>query len=254
MAAYPELRGKKAIVTGGTAGIGKSAALSLAEEGVHVVVVGRDKERGRGTEKMLRKWGEQSFYSCCDVQSREQVEATCSETLQRFGKVDILINCAGGFSKFVKVHEYDLQDWDELLNTNLRSAFLFTRILLPAMVERKWGRIINVSSSVALGAPYLTSALYVAAKAGMLGFTRHVAAEVAAHGVTVNATIPGLTLSERIARVMTPELIADREKILPLGRLSSPEEQASAIVFLCSDKASYITGATINTSGGLTWL
>jgi len=122
------------------------------------------------------------------------------------------------------------------------------------MVERKWGRIVNISSSVALGAPYLTSALYVAAKAGMLGFTRHVAAEVAACGVTVNATIPGLTLSERIARVMTPELIADREKAIPLGRLSRPEEQASPIVFLCSDKASYITGATINTSGGLTWL
>jgi NAD(P)-dependent dehydrogenase (short-subunit alcohol dehydrogenase family) len=253
MGTYPELRGKKAIVTGGTAGIGKSTALCLAEEGVDVVVVGRDKQRGQATETMLRKWGDQSFFSCCDVKSNEDVKATCTETLRRFGKADILINCAGGFSKFVKVHEYDIEDWDNLLNTNLRSAFLFTQLLLPAMVERKWGRIINVSSSVALGAPYLTSALYVAAKAGMLGFTRHVAAEVAAHGVTVNATIPGLTLSERIANVMTPEMIADREKIIPAGRLSRPEEQASAIVFLCSDKASYITGATINTSGGLTW-
>ena len=254
MGAYPELIGKKAIVTGGTAGIGKSTALCLAQEGVDVVVVGRDKQRGQATEAMLREWGEKSFFSCCDVKSPEEVKATCDETLRRFGKVDILINCAGGFSRFAKVHEYNVEDWDNLLNTNLRSAFLFTRLLIPAMVERKWGRIINISSSVALGAPYLTSALYVAAKAGMLGFTRHVAAEVAAYGVTVNSVIPGLTLSERIARVMTPEMIAEREKIIPLGRLSAPEEQASAAVFLCSDKASYITGATINTSGGLTWL
>lgn len=253
MGLYPELKGKKAIVTGATAGIGKSIAVLLAGEGVDVAAIGRDRERGGAVEATLRGAGTGSFFARCDVSSPEEVEAAYGEIVGRLGKVDILVNCAGGFPKPARVSEYSVADWDGLLNSNLRSAFLLTRLALPAMVDQKWGRIVNISSGAALSVSYLTSAIYSAAKAGMLGFTRHVAAEVAPYGVTVNATTPGLTLSERIARIYTPEMTQDRLKHVPVGRMAQPEEQAAAVVFLCSDKAAFITGATINVSGGMVY-
>ena len=249
MGAYSELQGKAAIVTGATAGIGKAIALGLGREGVDVVAVGRDQGRGRAVEKMLS--GTRSFFASCDVGRPEEVEVTCALAVDRLGKVDILVNCAGGFPRPLMVTQYSVADWDEMLNVNLRSAFLFTRLVLPGMVEKRWGRIVNIASTAALGVAYLSSALYSAAKAGMLGFTRHVAAEVASHGVTVNATAPGLNRSERIIRIYTPEMTAERVKHIPLGRMSEPEEQAGIVLFLCSDLGAYITGATISVNGGL---
>jgi len=251
MGLYPELKGKKAVVSGATAGIGKSVAILLAGEGVDVAAMGRDAERGSAVEAQLREMGTDSFFARCEISSPEEVDAAYKEAVVRLGRVDILVNCAGGFPRPALVSEYSVADWDGLMNINLRSAFLLTRLALPGMVERKWGRVVNISSGAALTVSYLTSAIYAAAKAGMLGFTRHVAAEVAQYGVTVNATAPGLTLSERIAKIYTPEMTVDRAKHIPMGRLCQPEEQAHTVVFLCSDRAAYITGATINITGGM---
>ncbi len=251
MSSYPELQGKKAIVTGATAGIGKGIALSLGKEGVHVALVGRNQERGKAVENTLGELGTQSFFVPCDVRYPEELEAAHVDIVRRFGKVDILVNCAGIVGRHIKVSEYSVAEWDDNLNSNLRSAFLFTKLVLPGMVEQKWGRIVNISSAVAQGVHYFTSAIYAASKAGMLGFTRHVAMETAAHGVTVNATTPTLTRSERIENMMTPEQITNVVKNIPMGRISEIEEQASVVVFLCSDRASFITGATINVSGGV---
>src|SRR3990170_5624194 len=157
MGAYSELQGKAAIVTGATAGIGKAIALGLGREGVDVVVVGRDQGRGRTVEKMLA--GTRSFFASCDVGRPEEVEATCALAVDRLGKVDILVNCAGGFPRPLLVTQYSVADWDEMLNVNLRSAFLFTRLVLPGMVEKRWGRIVNIASTAALGVAYLSSAL-----------------------------------------------------------------------------------------------
>ena len=248
---YPELRGKKAVVSGATAGIGRSIATLLAGEGADVAAMGRDMERGTAVEAQLREMGTDSFFTCCEVSSPEEVDAAYKDAVDRLGTVDILVNCAGGFPRPALVSEYSVADWDDLMNINLRSAFLLTRLALPGMVERKWGRVVNISSGAALTVSYLTSSIYAAAKAGMLGFTRHVAAEVAQYGVTVNATAPGLTMSERIAKIYTPEMTADRAKHIPMGRLCQPEEQAYTVVFLCSDRAAYITGVTISISGGM---
>ncbi len=251
MGSYPELQERKAIVTGATAGIGKSIALSLGKEGVDVALVGRNQERGEAVENTLRELGTQSFFVRCDVRYPEEMEAAHADIVRRLGKVDILVNCAGIVARHAKVSEYTVAEWDDSLNSNLRSAFLFTKLVLPGMVEQRWGRIVNISSAVAQGVHYFTSSIYAAAKAGMLGFTRQVAMEVAAYGVTVNATTPTLTRSERIESVMTPEQIANVVKNIPVGRISELEEQASVVVFLCSDRASFITGATINVSGGV---
>ena len=253
MGSYLELKGKTAIVTGATAGIGKNIALCLAQEGVDVAAIGRDRERGEIVEKTLRELGTKSFFARCDVISPEEVEATYDETVRRFGRVDILVNCAGGFTKFVKISEHTIDEWDDLIDSNLRSAFLFTRLVVPGMVERRWGRIVNISSTAGQSAmPLLPcSAIYGAAKAGMLGLTRWVAVEVAKYGVTVNATTPGFTHTERADRVLGPEGIMERAKPIPMGRPGEPEEQAWAVVFLCSDRAAYITGTHIDINGGI---
>ena len=251
MGSYPELKGKAAIVTGGGGGICLSIAQGLAQEGVDVALVEKDRELGEAVEKMLRELGTNSFFDLCDIAKSEEVEAAFKGAVRRFGKVDILVNCAGGFGGPKKVTEYTLADWDEIINSNLRSTFLFTQLALPGMVERGWGRIVNISSGSGQSVMWLTSAIYSAAKAGVLGFTRHVAAEVARYGVTVNATAPGLTRSARIARIYPPDLEAERVPRIPMGRMAEPEEQAGIVIFLCSDKAAYITGATMNVNGGV---
>jgi 3-oxoacyl-[acyl-carrier protein] reductase len=249
---YPELKGRKAIVTGATAGIGKSIALQLAQEGVDVAAIGRNKERGLTAENELRKLSPESFFISCDVANPDDAQAAYDETVKQFGRVDILVNCAGGTTKIAKVSEYSVDEWDDLQNSNLRSAFLFIRLTIPEMVSRNWGRIINISS-VAFWSPYPTSALYASAKAGMVGLTRHVALEVAQFGVTVNATAPGMTLTERAqaGKALHSKLFEERTKLIPVGRFATPDEQGGIVVFLCSDKGAYITGATINLSGGV---
>ena len=154
MNSYPELQGRVAIVTGATTGIGKSIAICLAREGVDIAVVGRDKERGQIMETALIEQGTKSFFARCDVSSPEEVEATVNETVRRFDRVDILINCAGGFTKRAKASEYTVAEWNEMIDSNLRSAFLFTRLVLLGMVERRWGRIVNISSGSAQGVPF----------------------------------------------------------------------------------------------------
>jgi NAD(P)-dependent dehydrogenase (short-subunit alcohol dehydrogenase family) len=156
-----------------------------------------------------------------------------------------------GFPQRRLVVETPDEEWDEIINLNIRSAFLCSKAVLPGMLERHWGRIINVSSEVGRMPMVFTAAHYAAGKAGLLGFTRHLAKEVAGDGITVNATCPGTTFTDRVRSIYdTQERIEKLEAITPIGRLGEPEEQTGTIVFLCSDAASYITGATIDVSGG----
>jgi len=138
---------------------------------VDVAAVGRDRERGAAIEKKLQELGTKGFFAACDVVNPADAQSAYDVTNKKLGKVDILVNCAGGFSKFAKVSDYTVDEWDFMLNSNLRSAFLFTRLTVPGMTGRKWGRIVNISS-VGFWSPYLTSALYATAKAGMIGLTR----------------------------------------------------------------------------------
>lgn len=251
MTSYPDLRGRTALVTGGNRGIGRAIALALAGEGVDVAIVGHSHaEDAAATAKALADVGVRSRYALADVSDAADVADLVSDTIDAFGRIDILVNCAGGFAVRQTLLETTEEQWDALVAVNLKSAFLCCKAVLPGMIERGWGRIVNISSGTGRMPTHLTSTAYAASKAGMLGLTRHLAREVAAHGVTVNATAPGTTPTDRAAGLSTPQRRAAAAAATPMGRLAQPHEQAGAVVFLASEAASYITGATIDVNGG----
>ena len=251
MATYPELRGKVVLVTGGNTGIGEAIARRFAQQGADVAVSGsRHPEQTEGVAETLRAAGGRAVAIAADLTRGVEAERLLRETTDALGTVDVLVNCAGGFGARKLVVDTDEDDWDHILAINLKSAFLCSKAVLPGMIERRWGRIINISSEAGRMPVAPTAAHYAASKAGLLGFTRHLAREVAEHGITVNATAPGTTWSDRVRNAMTPEREASMVAMTPLGRIAESDEQAGIVVFLASDQASYITGATIDVSGG----
>jgi NAD(P)-dependent dehydrogenase (short-subunit alcohol dehydrogenase family) len=251
MAHFPELAGKVAIVTGGTAGIGRAITEDLAREGVRLMVMGRANiEAAQQTVAALRDLGTVAEYFLGDAGRAADVQRLVEETTARLGPVDILVNCAGGFPGRKNVWEIAEDEWDQILTANLKSAFLCTRAVLPGMIERGWGRVVNISSEVGRMPVIKTAAHYAASKAGMIGFTKHVALETAGTGVTCNATAPATTWSERIRHVYPDaEARAMAESKSPMGRLAEPEEQSSVVTYLCSQGAAFITGACIEVTG-----
>ena len=251
MATYPELRGKVVLVTGGNTGIGEAIAQRFVEQGAAVAVGGsRHPEQAVRVAEVLRAVGGRAIAVSADLTRGAEAERMVRETTEQLGPVDVLVNCAGGWGARKLVVETDEDDWDHILAINLKSAFLCSKAALPAMIERRWGRIVNISSEAGRTPVALTAAHYAASKAGLLGFTRHLAREVAEHGITVNATAPGTTWSPRVRGHMTPEREASFVALTPVGRIAEPDEQAGIVVFLASDEAAYITGATIDVNGG----
>ena len=251
MAAYPELRGKVGIVTGGNTGIGEAVARRLGAEGASVVVGGshHPEEAERVAAEICRAGG-QAKAAVADLTRGSEVERLVGEAVEAFGPVDLLVNSAGGFPGRKLLVETDEDEWDAIMAINLKSAFLMCRAVLPSMIERRYGRIVSLSSEAGRTAVALTAAHYAASKAGLLGMTRHLAREVAPHGVTVNATAPATTYTPRARRVTPPEVEQRLLSITPIGRIAEVEEQVGAVLFLLSDEASYITGATLDVAGG----
>ncbi|MBI2756775.1 MAG: 3-oxoacyl-ACP reductase FabG [Chloroflexi bacterium] len=251
MARYPELQGKTALVTGANTGIGEAVARRFAEQGARVAVVGgRRAEAAERVAEELREAGAEAVALSADLTRGAEVARVCQAVEARFGQIDILVNSAGGFGARLKVVETSEEDWDHILALNLKTAFLCSKAVLPGMVERRWGRIINISSEAGRMPVAFTAAHYAASKAGLLGFTRHLAREVAASGVTVNATAPGTTYSDRVRGRMTDESERAMVALTPLGRIAEVDEQTGIVLFLASDEAAYITGATVDVSGG----
>ena len=252
MAIYPELAGKVAIVTGGGVGIGEAIVRLLVANRVNVAVVGRrNREPVEAVVEWARGEGGKALAIMADVSRPDEVERLFAEVEAGLGPVDILVNNAGG-TRAAALAAITPAAWDEMLATNLTSCFLCTRRAVPGMVERGWGRVINIASVAARMPSYTLSAAYAAAKAGVLGFTKHVALEVAGSGVTVNATAPGITWSPRVRLNIADE--ERRRQMLskvPLGRLAEPHEQAGMVVFLASDEASYINGACMDVNGAM---
>ncbi len=237
-----------AIVTGAARGIGKAIATRLASEGATVVVADVNRDAAGVAAKELEAAGRKVLACPMDVSEPAQVAATVQSVLQRFGQIDILVNNAGILGEVIPVHETPDTEWHRVLAVNLHGVFYCSRAVLPAMLSRKWGRIVSLASVAGKeGNPNM--AAYSVSKAGVIAFTKSLAKEVARDGVIVNCVTPALTDTD-MARRVTPEQRAVLASKIPMGRLAAPEEIAAVIAFLASDDASFVTGAVYDASGG----
>ncbi len=242
-----DLSGRVAIVTGSGRGIGQAIALKLAEVGATVVVndIG---EIAQGVAEEIKAMNGQSLAVLADVSSTSDVAKLVETTTATYGKVDILVNNAGITRDQLLVRMSD-EDWDRVLNINLKSVFLCTKAVLRYMMKQRWGRIISIASIVGVvGNP--GQANYASAKAGIIGFTRTVAKEVASRGITANAIAPGFIdtdMTQRLEESQRQELM----RHIPLGYLGTPRDVAETAAFLASEEARYITGQVLNVDGGM---
>jgi 3-hydroxybutyrate dehydrogenase len=257
------LKSRSAIVTGSTSGIGLACARGLAREGANVCINGLgapdeiEKERA-GIEK---EFGVRCIYNAADMTKPDQIAAMAAAAEAEFGAVDILVNNAG--VQFVApVEDFPVEKWDQIIAINLSSAFHATRAVVPGMKRRQWGRIVNTASAHSLVASPFKAA-YVAAKHGVVGLTKTVALEVATHGVTVNCISPGYVWTPLVerqipdtmkARNMSREDVIDKVLLAaqPTKQFVTVDQVAAALIFLCSDAASQITGTNISMDGGWT--
>ena len=245
------LDGKVAIVTAAAgAGIGQAAARRFAQEGAQVVISDAHGRRVQElAEAMSDDYGRQVPGLAVDVRDVDQVNAMVDTTMERFGRIDILMNNAG-INRLSPVWEMDDETWRLVLDVNLTGTFHCTRAALPHMIERKAGAIVNLASVVGWFGSGDGESHYAAAKAGIMGFTRAVAAEVGKHGIRVNAIAPGLIYNEFLERIYPKGFFEGFVKRTPLGRAGEPPDVADLALFLASDLSRYITGEVICVSGG----
>jgi NAD(P)-dependent dehydrogenase (short-subunit alcohol dehydrogenase family) len=243
------LGGMTAIVTGAGRGIGRSIAKRIAESGAQVVAGDINFSDAEDTAQILNENSHVAVALKLDVTDINSVGSVIAEAEKNFGKMDILVNNAGIMFR-TRILDISAEEWEKTLRVNLTGAFLCTQAVLPGMKERGFGRIINISSSAGRSVSTLGGAHYTASKAGMLGLTRAVAKEMAPFGITVNAICPGLIDTEMARKTTTEKELQDFLDAFPISRIGTPEEVGDLVVFLCSEKASYITGASIDINGG----
>ena len=252
------LQGRRAVVTGGSRGIGAAIARQLAEEGCRVVICARGLESANELAEEIRQGGGEAWPVACDVSREEEVEELGRRVVEQMGDPDILVNNAG-IAPSASVRAQRLEDWEQVFAINVTGTFLCTRAFLPAMVEAGWGRVVNIASIAGkMGAPYISA--YAASKHAVLGFTRSVAAEVAKAGVTVNAICPGYVdtpmTTGSVERIVGKTGISEEEAYAfmrsqsPQERLMQPDEIAYLALCLCDERARGINGQGIVLDGG----
>lgn len=253
------LEHKTAVVTGGGSGIGRGICIKLAQEGARVAIADIDMVGAQETLRLIRETGNEAICIKADVTSEEESENMIAGVVSKFGRVDILVNNAGTDIKGA-IQDYPVEKWDFLMSLNLKGVFLSTKAATKRMINQKYGRIINISSMAGkTGEPFTSP--YCTTKFGVIGFTQSIAIELGESNITVNAVCPGAietallqkSVSETAAlnnRSYDEELYEKFIRHTPLGRIAQPVDIANAVAFLASDEASFITGSTLNVSGG----
>ena len=243
-------KNKVAIVTGAGRGMGRACSLAFAREGAAVALVDVQKEVLEEVASEIKNNGGRALTILCDVSRSEDVRKTVERAVTEFGTIDILVNNAGVLRVTAPVEDISEEEWDLIMNVNLKGVFLFTRAVLPIMRAKRYGKIVNISSSAGRSTSELGGAHYTVSKAGVLGLTRHTAREYGRYGINVNSICPGLVETPMIREKASQERLDHWLAQIPLGRFAEPREEADLVLFLASDEAAYITGATIDFNGG----
>jgi NAD(P)-dependent dehydrogenase (short-subunit alcohol dehydrogenase family) len=243
--------GKVAFITGGTSGIGLATARGFARAGAHVVVASRGEEAGRGAVAALEREGGSALFVPCDVCEEAAVARAVERTTERFGRLDVAFNCAGSGGDLAPLESSNQVVWDSVMATNARGVWLAMRHEIPAMLASGGGSVVNMSSIYGAVGKAAHHA-YVASKHAVLGMTRSVALEYASRGVRVNAVCAGITATPgmRQAEQTVPQLVGALVREHPMGRMATEEEVASAVLWLCSEAAGFVTGAPLAVDGG----
>lgn len=247
-----DYRDKVVIVTGGSYGIGRAAAIGFAQRGAKVVIADIDVPRGEETLRRIREAGGDAIFVKTDVSSEADVASMVQKTVETYGRLDCAFNNAGIHKVFTSMLDFSSSDWEEMINVNLKSVWLCMKYEIPEMLKAGKGAIVNTSSAAGLvGAP--SNPAYPASKHGVVGITKSTALEFARKGIRVNCVCPGpirTGMNESLVAV-NPEMVKAMDQKVPMGRIGEPEEVAAAAIFLCSDEASYITGVALPVDGGI---
>ncbi|PLW96070.1 MAG: 3-oxoacyl-ACP reductase [Marinilabiliales bacterium] len=243
------LENKVAVITGGADGIGKACAIKFAAEGAKVIIWDLNDEKGNQVSEEIIKNGGESLYMHVNTASYDEVQKAVAHVIDEFQTIDILVNNAG-ITRDSTLKKMTPEQWQQVIDVNLTGVFNCTKHVHPHMVEKKYGRIINTSSVVALYGNF-GQTNYVATKAGLIGMTKTWARELGRKGVTVNAVAPGFILTDMV-RKMPEDVLKMMESKVPVGTLGEPEDIANAYLFLASDEARYINGITLSVDGGMT--
>jgi 3-oxoacyl-[acyl-carrier protein] reductase len=252
MAGTGRLSGSTAIVTAAGQGLGEAIAKTFAREGAHVAVVDINLPEAQRVGAEIEAAGGSALVLQADVTQSKEVTAMVKAVVDRWGTVDILLNGAGGFHRLAPITDISEEEWDRVINLNLKTAFLCTKAVAGIMMEKKKGRIISIASGAGVGPnPYAPSYLpYGAGKAGLIGFTKLLARDIGVYGITANTISPGTTLTPRVRKVMDAASIEKIKAQNPMRCLVEPEDTAEAALFLASDEARYITGINLNVNAG----
>ena len=244
----PGVTGRIALVTGASQGIGRACALALAEGGAKIALAARNEEKLAAVAKEIESKGGEAATFRMDVSKEDEVKAAVKAAIERFGKIEILVNNAG-VTKDTLLMRMKREDWENVLQTNLGGAFNTTQAVIGSMLKPRWGRIINITSVFGqMGQIGQTN--YSASKAGLIGFTMAMAREVASRNITVNAVAPGY-IDTAMTEGLSEELKSKVNEMIPLGRAGTDAEVANAVKFLASEEASYITGHVLKVNGGM---
>jgi NAD(P)-dependent dehydrogenase (short-subunit alcohol dehydrogenase family) len=245
-----DFSGQVAVLTGAARGIGKGAAEAFGAAGARVYVVDLDDAAGEATVRAIRERGSQAAFVAADATNAGHVTTAFDRIVREAGRLDVLVNCAGGFWKQYTVEETPEDEWDRVVDLNLKTMFLCVKAAIPTFKRQRNGRIISIGSIAGVSPWPPTSPSYAAAKAGVHALTRALAVELGPHGVTVNALAPGTTASERVVAVRGREGLDEIGRAAPLGRVAEIEDMVGWILFLAAPEAAHLTGQTISVNGG----